>query len=1006
MDPERVDPCIELDQIAAFLDGRLEAAAEAALQAHAARCAHCRQVLSALLKCERDEPATADGAWQADTLPRGAAGDPDEALAPGARIGRYVVIARIGAGGMGLVYAAHDGELNRKVALKLLRHDGSDGSARGSLRDRLQREAQAMAQLAHPNVVAVYDVGTVGDRIFIAMELVEGETLAAWLQGPRRWRDVLAQFLSAGAGLAAAHAAGLVHRDFKPENVLIGRDGRVRVGDFGLAHQLPSPAPQTPTTARPRDRLTTNSGSFAGTPYYMAPEQLRGEVADARSDQFSFCVALYAALVGTHPFAGDERGQLLDAVVAGELRPWPRRAPPRWLRRALERGLSLRPEARFPSLAALLAQLTRAPARPLLQLAAAAALTAALAGVVVHVRDARRACDGAGDKLVGVWDAARAAAVERAFTRSDRPFAAAAFTEVKRVLNAYAKQWTSLRSDACLATEVRHEQSAELLDLRMLCLDGHLRDLEALTHQLAGADARLVERAPLVVHGLEDLSDCADGQALRARVRPPGSPRERERVTALRGELAEVKALHRIDHYHDGVVRARALVPEVAAIHYRPLEAETLLELGVLEDEDGQIDASEHTLEQAEWTAEASRSDEVAARAWLALMSLYQRQRAQLDRALALRPRVTALLERVGGNEELEALLHIAVGRVLRDQAHYADAQLELQKALVLLEHHFGRDDLHVTQALDELGAVAARQDWRAADAYYQRSLELKKRIYGPDHPEVGLAMIEVMEGRQREGRSDEARALGEAGLAIMTRALGPLHPALIKPLNNVALILHAQNDNDREVELLRRARDLVAQFNGRDHPRYALVLVNLADALSRLGRHEEAVELLRQALAIDERRLGPEHDRTASCRRILAKVLGRTGRLEEAHAQALRALGDYEKARGVDNPYNYQNFLVLGGIELKEGAAASATAQLERARTLAAAGDLLHDSTQMEIDFALAQALLASHGARERARTLALSARALALADRHMAKELGEIDRWLRRQGWLEINN
>ncbi|PCC70100.1 Serine/threonine protein kinase [Nannocystis exedens] len=279
-------------------------------------------------------------------------------FARGTLIDRYVLLEHVGAGAMGVVYGAYDPELDRKIALKFLKSHDRDYKARA----RLIREAQALARLAHPNVVTVYDVGTFGDEVFVAMEYVHGVTLRQWLTARRRdWRDIVAVFGAIGCGLAAAHDAGLVHRDLKPENIMIGVDDRVRVMDFGLARaavgesreDLAAPPPDQPVEL-------TRTGTLLGTPAYMAPEQWEGLEADARTDQFAFCVALWEALYGSRPFCGETPSALLLAITRGDITP-PRdgrRAPP-WLRRLLERGLAVDPAARWPSMTVLLAELTR-----------------------------------------------------------------------------------------------------------------------------------------------------------------------------------------------------------------------------------------------------------------------------------------------------------------------------------------------------------------------------------------------------------------------------------------------------------------------------------------------------------------------------------------------------------------------------------------------------------------------------------------------------------------------
>lgn len=284
----------------------------------------------------------------------------------GTKIGRFVVVGELGAGAMGVVYAAHDRELDRQVALKVLKGQ----AATEEERLRMLREGQAMARITHPNVITVYEVGTQDSLVFLAQELLDGGTLGGWLKKAREQRAILDKLVAAGRGLAAAHAAGLVHRDFKPENVLLGKDGRVRVADFGLARALgpegeqlaatrPARGPTTETASDPMAQLT-RTGAVMGTPLFMAPEQHEGKRADERSDQFAFCVALWNALYGTWPFEGKTSVALADAVIDGRLeKPPSGKGVPSRIRKALERGLSTDPAHRFPSMDALLDEITR-----------------------------------------------------------------------------------------------------------------------------------------------------------------------------------------------------------------------------------------------------------------------------------------------------------------------------------------------------------------------------------------------------------------------------------------------------------------------------------------------------------------------------------------------------------------------------------------------------------------------------------------------------------------------
>jgi len=323
------------------------------------------------------------------------------------RVGRYSVLRQIGRGGMSTVYDAYDPELDRHVALKLVTawdHGDDQGPA------RLVREARSMAKISHPNVAPVYDAGVVGDAVFIAMELIDGPTLADWTtRTARPWTEILRMHLLAGRGLAAAHDAGLVHRDFKPDNVMVGPDDRPRVLDFGLARPAAlddedllldddegdgdearmsahKPASRTegpersegvgaragaaehdPSPTRWREESASISSSFdllvdvtrngvvTGTPAYMAPEQHTGHPGDPASDQFAFCVSLWEALYRQRPFDGENFFEIVDAIVDGRIRPPPPSHVPGWIRNLLERGLAVDPDARHPSMRSLLA---------------------------------------------------------------------------------------------------------------------------------------------------------------------------------------------------------------------------------------------------------------------------------------------------------------------------------------------------------------------------------------------------------------------------------------------------------------------------------------------------------------------------------------------------------------------------------------------------------------------------------------------------------------------------
>jgi len=472
-------------------------------------------------------------------------------LARGAVLGRYVIEELIGAGGMGVVYRARDPDLGRAVAIKQLGRVRSDWQWRA----RLLREAQAMARLAHPNVVTVHDVGLAEDGLFVAMEYVEGVTLRRWLAEPRTRHEIVAAFVAAGRGLHAAHLAGLVHRDFKPDNVLVSNDGRVRVTDFGLVRSEAGGAiPEAVAATRPADRTASGApvdltidDEVMGTPGYMAPEQYGGAPVDARTDQFSFTCALYEALHGRRAFSGDPAA-IRQAVLAGRPLEHPRDLPV-WLRRILDRGLATDRERRHPSMAALVAALEADPAvarrRRVVAIAAAAVAVAGIAGyAAVAARRADRqvaACREAPDELAGTWDPQRKAAIAAAFGVPARAGRAKTWAVLERLVDRRAAGLRAAREQTCLAS-ARGEQSPELAAKRSACLDERRDELAALAALMGRSDtdpANLIAAA----RRLQVLDGCSDTDRLAAEPAPPGDPIARATIRGVRAAIGAARVM-------------------------------------------------------------------------------------------------------------------------------------------------------------------------------------------------------------------------------------------------------------------------------------------------------------------------------------------------------------------------------------------------------------------------------------------------------------------------------
>jgi eukaryotic-like serine/threonine-protein kinase len=542
-------------------------------------------------------PATADGtdppggpAGSADDAPPGLAhtveGSPPPTaraaheparLARGATLGRYVIEALIGAGGMGVVYRARDPDLDRAVAIKQLGQVRSDWQWRA----RLLREAQAMARLAHPNVVTVYDVGLAEDGLFVAMEYVEGVTLRRWLAEPRTRSEIVAAFIAAARGLHAAHLAGMVHRDFKPDNVLVSHDGRVRVTDFGLVradasalvdpseaarsgsrdHELADPATDPasdpashPDGALARDRpagaspiALTVDDAVMGTPGYIAPEQYERAAVDARTDQFSFGCALYEALYGRRAFLGGADA-IQQAVLAGRPLEHPRDLPV-WLRRILERALQRDPARRYRSMAELVAALEADPAiarrRRLIAITAVAIAVAGIAGyagLASRRADQRlAACREAPDELAGSWDAPRKAVIAAALGVSDRAGRARTWAALEPLVDRRAAGLRAARERTCLAS-VRGEQSFELAAKRSACLDerrDELVTLAALMERGEGDPANLITAA----RRLQTIDGCSDTDRLTREPAPPAGVIRRAMLRSVRASLGAARVM-------------------------------------------------------------------------------------------------------------------------------------------------------------------------------------------------------------------------------------------------------------------------------------------------------------------------------------------------------------------------------------------------------------------------------------------------------------------------------
>lgn len=839
-------PCPSETRLQAFVDGALDDAAIEDLSVHLDTCTTCRLVVGMVQPVPLEETT-------ADT------------------VGRYVLRRVLGKGGMGVVYEAVDPELHRVVALKVLQ------SGLGARQQRLLAEAEAMARLAHPNVVSVHDIGRFEDRVFIVMELVKGASLRAWLaQEPRSVAAVLDVFMQVAEGLTAAHEAGLIHRDVKPENVFVADDGRVRVGDFGLAISDGSE--------------NAGDGSLA----YMAPEQRRGEAVDARADQYGFCVALEEAL-------GSRR--------------------PRWLRRIVARGRADAARDRFATMRELAEAIRRGRGRARLRSPALGAGAAAVAaGLLLRPHDSRDlpVCKSA--DVGAVWNDARAKHLEEGLRGTGSPLADDAWQRTARALGAYAESFRATLRRACEAPAPRDEAERRVVDQKAQCLTGRLETLRAVTSSLEHVDPPMVELVPAMLALLPRLDACEDVRVLAALPALPAADR-RASVESARRTLAQAAASLAAGRYEEALARATEALGLSAG--YLPAVAEAYLAVGTAQGRLGHVKESEQALEQAVSSSTAAGAPAYAVRAWIQLMHFVGFEGKRFDDGYRWSEYARAALTSLPEAEEL-AVERLAWHRaMLLEQRRFTEALVVSKEELALVEKHLPRDHAAVAIANDGLASVLAGQCRpRDALASQEACCAALERSYGAEHPQLALCLGNQAALHAQLGDHVRAVAMKRRALGIFEHVTG--HP------NHVAMAHRNMARSLLELGRLEEAKaeiDAAAALSKSESDEVA-VLVLSANLARRRGQLAESSALLEQALArasTPARRVEPltsyaetslrlEHLREAeraaadadeaarttygsgSCRsaeplRLRAEALVQLGRREEALPYAERAV-------------------------------------------------------------------------------------------------------------------
>jgi tetratricopeptide (TPR) repeat protein len=811
------------------------------------------------------------------------------------RMGRYLLLTRLGEGGMGIVYAAYDPELDRKVAIKLLRDHAADAEA--SL--RLQREAQAMARLSDPHCVAIYDVGIHDTQVYIAMEFVDGCSLGEWLRSERPQRDqIIAAFLAAGRGLAAAHASGIVHRDFKPDNVLRDRSGRIRVTDFGLAR---AEIPTTPlATAASGVTLAssplTEAGAVLGTPAYMAPEQVMGRPADAKADQFSFCVALYEALYGQRPYRADNLVDLAMRLQSGEVGPAPPHTRvPTWLRRVLLRGLATAPRDRYETMESLLRALQADPGRSRRRALAIVGVVA-VGGAVIGGRELERrrdlvACEQAGG-LDDLWHEDAARGIEGAILGTGLGYASDVWEHARADLASYADALRTERTELCRA-EVDDADADEAL-ARRACWADRRDAFSATVEGLGSVDEPTLVRVGDAITNLPLVSDCADPRTSALSSRPT-DPVMQADVDGVESTLNRAAALERLGRRADANVLAQEALAAAQQLDWPSSLARAELVAGRLAGALGEHVEAKRLAEQAFSRALSVGADVTATEAATHLVRFTGHQLGRLDEAERWASLGQAVVQRASLDEDL--------------------AGAGLYSAMAALEQRRG--------------------DPKAGVALHGRALVIAEARLGRAHPRVATVLVNLANVALEAQDVDLAQSSVDRALEILEAARGVRHMSYGAALESKAKILRDRGEPAEALALLDRATPILAETIGTNSTSFAFTLTSRGNTLSQLHREDEAIDAHTRALAINEAAYGSEHDAVARDLINLASSRQAIGDLDRAESDVRRALVIQRKVFPGDHVEMAQALTVLGRIETDRGRTRDADATLAEARRM-----------------------------------------------------------------------
>jgi len=904
------------------------------------------------------------------------------------RIGRFDVVGRIGAGASGVVFAGVDPQLDRRVAIKLLRREHTD-DADGNARSRMLREPKILAKLSHPNIVTVYEVGEHEGRVYLAMEYIEGTTLTGWIaEGPHPWQAVVAKLVQAGRGLASAHAAGLVHRDFKPDNVLLDSDGNARVADFGLARSFAvgQTAPSFDRTISHDEVISeealTATGALVGTPAYLAPELFSGADASPASDQFGFCVALDEALHGTRPFTGRTLAELATNIATQSTQPRSTQPLPRWLTRVLERGLSADPEHRYPSMDALVADLSRdRSVKRQVGLVGLGAL--GVAGVwFAAAEPTSDPCKNLGSAVDRTWDKDKRATVRAAFVATGHPEAETQFLRTATALDDYASGWTELSETACRAEDSR---SDAMIVRQAMCLERARFGFEASVLHFETPSISTVGASDRLLPSTTALRVCASEEVLTAELVAQPAPAQRERLSDLERRIELARATRKSGHAAKAGELFAEMVKEAQEIGYAPTEARILYEYGATYTAMVRDREAVPQFQAAAVAADRGGSDFRRAEALVAL-SFKMANLKRVDEARDALRRARAAYARTGmGERWWYAQATLADAWIERDAGHHEAALALFKESAEAFRNGVDKPEEHAERWATALAGQALAL-WTLADyegaltAYTEAHRVLADKL-GATHPATATVLVNIGAAQQKLQRLELALATTTRSLEIRLLYVDETDPSLSTLYSNLGALAFDMGRIKEALGYFERSHKAAEAGYGAEHPTTMIALANAGTVHSRLGDYAAALEIHRRVLDSRIKTLGADHQRTAGTRAALGLDLLGLERPAEARTEFDRAIAAFEETLGDEHPDLVGVLVGTAQASLDLGEPALALKRALRAKSLSD-HEAVTAVERVEMLFVLARATTESGGNEASALAYARDALALAVHD------------------------